>query len=184
MRLWLWPDWVYMMMFFAARSMDSEHVGEQSDLCLRAVTCWQPPESGCSRWHRLERAGWPVPSVCAGIAPAACPDCPLRNKQSHHVTSCNCLFVCFFLLITSKMRLWLNFWGFVCSIQNNWQRWIHNYHPSICFISFNDINSCRMDAALTEGGGFEVRCQDADFPCDEFVADFLQKLVGREHSFS
>lgn len=49
MRLWLWPDWVYMMMFFAARSMDSEHVGEQSDLCLRAVTCWQPPESGCSR---------------------------------------------------------------------------------------------------------------------------------------
>lgn len=30
-----------------------------------------------------------------------------------------------------------------------------------------------MDAELTEWGGFEVRCQDADFPCDELIADFL-----------
>lgn len=39
-----------------------------------------------------------------------------------------------------------------------------------------------MDAELTERGCFEVRRQDADFPCDELIADFLQELVGRQHA--
>ena len=124
-------------------SIDSEHIGEQSDLCLRAVTCWQPPESGCSRWHRLERAGWPVPSVGAGIAPAACPDCPLRKKESHHVTSCSCfcflaasviefLRFCLFLFTTFWPKIAMSSIKSHAYVQSKWQWWIHYYHPSIC----------------------------------------------------
>lgn len=62
--------------------------GGQSNLCLWVVTCWQPPASGCGQWLRPERAGWPGPSVGADIAPAACPDCPLKatSKQSRTMT--------------------------------------------------------------------------------------------------
>lgn len=40
-----------------------------------------------------------------------------------------------------------------------------------------------MDTHLTQRGGSEMRCQDADFPRDELVADFLQKFIGCEHPF-
>lgn len=35
----------------------SEYDREQANLCLRVVTCWQPPGSGCGKCHRSGRAG-------------------------------------------------------------------------------------------------------------------------------
>lgn len=59
---------------------------ERSNLSLMVVTCWQLPGSGCCRWHRPERAGWPVLSACAGIAPAVCRGCPLETSSHHRYT--------------------------------------------------------------------------------------------------
>lgn len=59
---------------------------ERSNLSLMVVTCWQLPGSGCCRWHRPERAGWPVLSACAGIAPAVCRGCPLETSSHQSYT--------------------------------------------------------------------------------------------------
>lgn len=70
----------------AKHSFGSEYTKEKSNLCLMVVTCWQPPVSGCGQWHRPDRAEWPVLSVCVGIAPAACQDCPLETAGHHSHT--------------------------------------------------------------------------------------------------
>lgn len=57
----------------------------------------------------------------------------------------------------------------------------HNPHPDPSHT--HEVCVSGMGKSLTERGGFEVRGQNADFPGDEFVADFFQELVGGQHAF-